>query len=151
LIFLGLILCCSLAGCSRRQVRSQKEEESEKDRYPVRTVADVSSFANANPIPVSGVGLVAGLEGTGSPAPAGPMRQIIEHELKREKVENVKEILASKNFSVVQVSAVLPAGARKGDVVDIEVTLPPGSRTMSLRGGYLRRCVLHNFDYTGNI
>src|SRR3954462_8839373 len=83
----------SQAGCSTPQIRSQKEEETEKERYPVRTVGDVSSFGNADPVVVSGVGLGEGLEGTGSAAPAGDLRQLIEHELQRQKVKDIKAIL----------------------------------------------------------
>jgi hypothetical protein len=140
-----------LAGCSRTQVRSQKEEETEKERYLVKTVGEVCTFGNAEPVPVSGVGLVENLEGTGSPAPAGDMRQIVENELKRAKIPNIKQVLASNDFSLVVVSTTIPPGAKKGDKLDLEITLPPGSRTTSLRGGYLRRCVLFNYDYTGRI
>src|SRR5205823_11637293 len=38
-----------------------------------------------------------------------------------------------------------------GDHVDVEVALPPGSKATSLRGGYLRRCNLHNHAYAGNL
>jgi hypothetical protein len=140
-----------LAGCSQTQVRSQKEEETEKERYLVKTVGEVCTFGNAEPVPVSGVGLVEGLEGTGSPAPAGDMRQIVENELKRAKIPNIKQILASNDFSLVVVSTMIPPGAKKGDKLDLEITLPPGSRTTSLRGGYLRRCMLFNYDYTGRL
>ncbi len=139
-----------LAGCSQPQIRSQKEEETEKDRYPVRIVGDVSTFGNAEPIVVSGIGLVEGLEGTGSPAPAGDLRQTVEHELQRQKVKDIKEILSSKDFSIVMVHAIVPAGSKRGDKLDLDVILPPGSRTTSLRGGFLRRCSLYNYDYSAS-
>jgi hypothetical protein len=145
---LWIALALSLAGCSTPQIRSQKEEETEKERYPVRTVGDVSTFSNAEPVVVTGVGLVEGLEGTGSPAPAGDLRQLIEHELQREKVKDIKAILNSKDYSIVIVNAIVPPGARKGDKLDLDVVLPPGSRTTSLRGGYLHHCFLYNFEYT---
>src|SRR5262245_42937373 len=85
-----VLLLAAVTGCSQPQFRCQKEEESDKDRYPVKTVGDVSTIGNAEPVQVSGVGLVEGLEGTGCPAPPGEMRQMIEAELRREKVENVR-------------------------------------------------------------
>src|SRR5688500_10435562 len=80
-----LALAAASAGCSKAQIRSQKEEETEKERYPVRTVGEVSTFGNGEPVIVSGVGIVEGLAGTGSPAPVGDMRQMIEHELRKQK------------------------------------------------------------------
>src|SRR5947209_1213910 len=67
-------VCCLLAGalasllagqlgCSGPQVRGQREEESDRERYPLKLVGDVSTFGNARPIPVSGVGLVEDLDG----------------------------------------------------------------------------------------
>lgn len=146
-----LLLLALTAGCTQPQFRSQKEEESDKDRYLVRTVGEVSTIGNAEPVVVSGVGLVEGLEGTGCPAPPGEMRQMIEAELRKAKVHNTREVLGSNDCAIVLVQAVLPAGVKKGEKVDVEVALPPGSKATSLRGGYLRRCTLHNYDYAGNI
>ena len=42
----------------------------------------------------------------------------------------------------------IPTGAKKGDKLDLEISLPPNSRTTSLRGGYLRKCSLFNYDST---
>lgn len=146
-----LAAAVGLAGCSRTQVRSQKEEETDKDRYLVKTVGEVSTFGNAEPVPVTGVALVEGLESTGSAAPAGEMRQMVENELKRQKIPNVKQILSSSDFSLVVVSAMIPTGAKKGDRLDLEISLPPNSRTTSLRGGHLRKCLLFNYDSTSHI
>ncbi len=143
-----LAILLGLTGCSGPQIRSQQEEETDKDRYQVKTVGDVSSFSNAEQILVSGVGLVEGLEGTGCAAPGGEARQTVEHELQRQKVKNIKELLSSKDYCIVLVHAVVPAGAKRGDKLDLDVVLPPGSRATSLRGGFLRSCSLFNFDYT---
>src|SRR5437762_1721937 len=47
--------------------------------------------------------------------------------------------------------AVIRAGAHKGDVYDVEVSLPPGSGVKSLRGGYLKEVVLRDFDTARNL
>ena len=145
-------LLAGMLGCSSRPnvVRPQSAEESDRDRYPVKTVGDVSTFSNAEPMPVSGVGLVEGLDGTGGPAPAGSYRQMLENDLRKQRVEKVKEVLNSKDFALVLVSGLIPAGARKDDAFDVEISLPAGSRATSLRGGYLRRCVLFNYDFARN-
>ena len=53
--------------------------------------------------------------------------------------------------SLVLVSAMIPAGSHKGDPIDVEVTLPEGSRTTSLRGGYLQECTLWTYDTAHNV
>ncbi|MFZ9661030.1 MAG: hypothetical protein ACO29O_04055, partial [Chitinophagaceae bacterium] len=40
---------------------------------------------------------------------------------------------------------------RKGDTLDIEVTLPPRSKATSLQGGYLKECILYNYDFAKNL
>jgi Flagellar P-ring protein/HEAT repeats len=147
---LGLL--ATLVGCIQGPtLRGQRAEESDRERYPVKLVGDVCTFDNAAPLPVSGVGLVEGLEGTGGPAPAGNGREALEHELRKERVPNVKEVLNSSDYSMVIVSALIPPGARKGDKLDIEVSLPPGSKTTSLQGGRLRRCLLHHYAAVGQL
>ena len=131
-------LLAGMLGCSSRPnvVRPQSAEESERDRYPVKTVGDVLTFGNVEPMPVSGVGLIEGLDGTGGPAPTGSYRQMLENDLRKQRVDKVKEVLNSKDCALVLVSGLIPPGARKDDVFDVEITLPPGSRATSLRGGY---------------
>jgi hypothetical protein len=146
-------LLATMLGCSSRpdQGRAQIAEENDRDRYPVRTVGDVSTFSNADPLPVSGVGLVEGLDGTGGPAPASGYRKMLESDLLKQRVPKIKELLNSTDCTMVMVSGLIPPGARRGDTFDIEVTLPSGSRATSLRGGVLRRCVLYNYDFARNL
>lgn len=144
------ILFVALAGCMEPQVRSQAAEEVDKDAE-LKTIGDVTIVDNADPIPVSGVSLVTGLNGTGAPAPLGGFRTMMEAELKRRGIDNYKEILNSKDNSMVLVSAMVPAGSRRGDPVDVEVSLPEGSKTTSLRGGYLQECTLLTYDTAHNV
>lgn len=145
-VWLLAALVSGLLGCAHSQTRLQAEDEGERDKQgEVKTIGDVSAVANADPIPVSGIGLVIGLDGTGGGAPPA-YRQQLEDQLRKRRVENVKEILASPDTSLVFVQAMIPAGAHKGDPLDIEVTLPRESKTTSLRGGQLVECVLYNYD-----
>ncbi|MCS6850954.1 MAG: flagellar basal body P-ring protein FlgI [Gemmataceae bacterium] len=140
-----------LTGCQHMlQTRAQCEDEGERPPE-VKTIGDVTTVANAEPIPVSGVGLVVGLEGTGGGAPPGGFRSILEDQLKKKGIDNVKELLNSPDCALVLVSALVPPGARKGDPIDIDVSLPPQSRTTSLRGGRLIECSLFNYDTTRNL
>ena len=142
-VCLFAVLVCGLIGCAHSRTRLQAEDENERDKEAeVKTIGDVSTVANADAIPVSGIGLVVGLAGTGGGAPPGAQRQRLEDQMRKRRVENIKEILASPNTSLVLVQGSIPAGARKGDLLDIEVTVPRESKTSSLRGGQLVECVL---------
>jgi hypothetical protein len=144
----------ALAGCMHAQPRAQSEDESDHTDTAapaVRTIGDVTTVANAEDIPVAGIGLVTRLEGTGGGVPPGPERTALEEYLKKRGVENIKELFASKTTSLVRVAARIPAGARKGDPIDISVSAPDNSRTSSLRGGVLEECLLYNFDSTNNL
>src|ERR1700722_1937994 len=145
---LSALLCC-LVGCSTAQTRGQAADESDKedpDIKNVQTIGEVTEVGNVSPRPVSGVSLICGLNGTGGGMPPGEFRKMLENQLRVDGVQNVKELLASPNYAVVLVSAVIPVGARIGDPLDIEVTLPAHSSTTSLRGGYLRKCPLSEYD-----
>jgi flagellar basal body P-ring protein FlgI len=141
----------ALVGCLNPQTRLQSEEETERERYAVKTIGDVTEVANSDPIPVAGVGLVVGLNGTGSTPPSNGYRTMLEADLLKRGVENVKKVLASPDVSLVLVQAMIPPGAHKDDLIDVEVTLPPGSRTTSLRGGRLIECMLYNYDSARNL
>jgi hypothetical protein len=71
--------------------------------------------------------------------------------LASEGAKDIKELLASPNVSLVLVAGEVAPGARKDDLIDVSVTLAPGSRTTSLRGGYLKECVLYNYDFVRNL
>lgn len=150
-ILAGLL---ALAGCMHAQPRAQSEDESdrtEQEAVGVRTIGDVTTVGNAEDIPVAGIGLVTGLEGTGGGVPPGPERNALEDYLRKRNVENIKELFSSKSTSLVRVAARIPAGARKGDMLDISVSVPDNCRTTSLRGGVLEECLLYNFDSTQNV
>jgi hypothetical protein len=144
----------ALAGCTHAQPRAQSEDESDRTdtaAAAVRTIGDITTVANAEDIPVAGIGLVTRLEGTGGGVPPGPERATLEDFLRKRGVENIKELFASKSTSLVRVAARIPAGARKGDPIDISVSAPDSSRTSSLRGGVLEECLLYNFDSSHNL
>ncbi|MFL5244037.1 MAG: flagellar basal body P-ring protein FlgI [Gemmataceae bacterium] len=139
----GLVGCTSM---TEKQTRLQAEDEIIQVKYDVKTVGDVTSFGETDAVPLGGVGLVCGLDNTGGDPPPGFYRDMLQEQMVKEGIKNWKEILASKTTSLVVVSAQLPAGAHKGDKIDVQVTLPPGSKTTSLRGGILRQCTLFNYD-----
>lgn len=149
---LGLLAATLLgpAGCFQKgqQVRQQAEDEKEQDRYGVRTVGEVTVVSNVTPTIVGGVGLVENLQGTGGGSPPDKYRAEIEQELRKQRVPDIKKLLASTDHAIVLVQGQIVPGTAKGDRIDLEITLPPGSRVTSLRGGRLCKCMLYNYDYT---
>lgn len=127
------------------QTRAQAEDETERDSGGIKTIGDISQMSNVEPVAVAGIGLIIKLEGTGGGVPPGAERTALEEALKKDGVENIKELFNSKTTSLVRVSAFVPAGTKKGDPVDVYVTVPESSRTTSLRGGVLMACRLYNY------
>jgi Flagellar P-ring protein len=161
LLIAGLTAASILAsaGCqtdsdkSKTQPRSQVGEDPIGDFDATTTVGQKTSIGNTDPIQVSGIGLVYGLPGTGSSATPGSWRTMLENNLKKQGFSNLKQLLddPQKSTSLVLLTALIPPGARKGDLVDIQVTLPEDSKTVSLKGGKLYPCDLYNSETTGNL
>ena len=149
LLRLGLALCllAPLLGCLKQNVRSQAEEESERDHYALKTIGDITQVGNTDAIAVGGVGVVVGLDGTGGEAAPDGNRKMLEDYLRKKGVTNIKELMTSAQSALVLVSGFIPPGAHKFDTFDIEVKLPPHTRATSLRGGYLKECILYNFEH----
>ncbi len=138
---------------SKVQGRSQVGEDSVVELDSNTTIGMKTSVGNTDAIQVSGIGLVYGLPGTGSSATPGGWRTLLERDLKKRGETNITQLLDDprKSTSLVLVSAIIPAGARKGDLVDLQITLPDDSKTTSLKGGRLYPCDLYNSETTGNI
>lgn len=138
------------------EVQSRSQIGDDPAEGEVATVGAKTTVGNTEPIIASGVGLVYQLSGTGSSPPNGGWRTKLEDDLKklkRDQPVSVKELLdsPSRTTSLVLVSALIPPGARKGEKVDVQVTLPEESKTTSLLGGVLFACDMYNSDTTGNI
>jgi hypothetical protein len=145
---LTALLLGSIGCATSQQTRAQKPDEPpDDDRYEMKVIADATdAVTNADVCPVAGVGLVTGLNGTGSVTRPSGWRSRLERELQRLHVNNIKEILDDKDNSLVLVTGMIPPGGHKGDTIDIDVTVPPGSETTSLRGGTLQECLLIDYD-----
>jgi hypothetical protein len=135
--------------------RSQIEEDP-VDPDTVVTIGSKTTVGNTESLTVSGVGLVYQLPGTGSSPPPGGWRTMLEDNLKKAKKDqalNIKELLDSptRTTSLVLVSALVPPGSRKDELIDVQITLPEESKTTSLQGGILSLCELITSDSTGNI
>ena len=105
-------------------------------------IGDHTTIAGLNLITLQGVGLVTGLDGTGSDPPPSHYREMMLDEMKRRSIKNPNQILASPNTALVVVRAYLPPLVRKGDKFDIEVRVPGESESTSLNGGWLMETYL---------
>ncbi|MBN9517726.1 hypothetical protein J0H58_04265 [bacterium] len=146
---------CTNSPAEKVQGRSQiggDDPAADPDAYA--TVGSKTLPDNMGPVRVSGVGLVYRLQpGSGSYAPPGGWRQMLEAGLKKQGWTNIRDILddPNKTTSLVLVSAEIPPGARKGEPVDLVLSTPDESKTVSLRGGLLMPCELVEYDTTGNL
>lgn len=154
IIAMGFMLagigCTSSTGLIQT-VRPQSGEDPNEKLASAR-VGDKTVPSNIEPIPVSAVGLVWKLNGTGSAA-SGEWRAMLERDLRKKKLPNIPTYLddPAKSTSLVLVSAVIPAGAKKGDHIDIDVSLPRGSGTTSLKNGVLLECDLATSEESANV
>ncbi len=151
----GFVGCKHASAPAANQTRSQIGEDP-SDADAVVTVGSKTDVSHTDSLVVSAVGLVWQLPGTGSSPPAGGWRTMLEEnfkKLKRDQALNIKELLdrPERTTSLVLVSALVPPGARRGDRVDVQVTLPDESKTTSLQGGVLYPCDLVTTETTGNI
>lgn len=153
----GMVGCKSTekADASKMPARSQIGEDP-SDPDTVVTIGAKTSVSNTESLVVNGVGLVYQLPGTGSSPQPGGWRTMLEDnfkKMKRDQTLSLKELLdnPARTTSLVLVTALVPPGARKGELIDVQITLPDDSKTTSLQGGVLFPCELLTSDTTGNV
>ncbi len=96
---------------------------------------------------LEGVALVINLDGTGEDPPASPLRAMLLEDMRRRKVEDPQTLLRSNDTTMVIVRGFLPPLIKKGESFDVEISLPDGSKTTSLVGGYMLPCDLKEHAY----
>src|SRR5262245_53300347 len=89
------ILLAGLAGCVELPThRGQSAEETERDKdLDIRTIGDISTVSNAGILPISGVGLVTHLSGTGGGSPPSMFRKMLEDHLLKQNTRDLKMLL----------------------------------------------------------
>ncbi len=146
-----LFLVCGCSWWDGNIMRSQSPDESppEKHEHETKLVGDFAVPFGLYPVRVEAVGLVTGLNGTGSDPAPSPQRGALLDEMQTRGVTEPNSILASGNTSLVLVQGILRAGIQKGDHFDVEMRVPSQSETTSLRGGYLLETRLAEMAYLG--
>jgi hypothetical protein len=133
-------LCCLLAGPIDAADKLGKNGVRKAFDYPM--IGDDTTVEGLMPQKVEGIGLVVGLRGTGSDPPPNHLRENMLDIMKKKQVANAEKLLASNETCIVILRAFLPPGVQKGDMVDVEVWIPPGDGATSLKGGYLLESTL---------
>lgn len=157
LALLCLLLAVASPGCSEFNLTkpfADKEEAREKERQKnvrealrgegehSRMIGDYIKIGDNGYIKVQGVGLVDRLDGTGEDPPASPLRTMLLEDLRKNEVKDPQTLLSSANTALVVVTAYVPPICKKGEKIDVEITLPEGSESVSLAGGWLMPCYL---------
>ena len=115
------------------------------------TIGNLAYIQSKGELRLEGVGLVVGLDNTGSnPGPSWYRDQLVD-EMRKAGVENPNKLLNSSNLSIVIVRLQVPHGTDTSDRLDAEVELPPGSGTKSLAGGYLLSTRLREMLIAGGL
>jgi flagellar basal body P-ring protein FlgI len=160
---LGISLAAVSGGCSSLLTRGQTPDGDEligedKEKREVELVGDFARPWGLHFTELESVGLVMNLDNTGADLPpTAPQRQLLVNEMLSHEVGEPEKLLQSPKSSIVLVRGILPPGIRKGDKFDVSITIPSGSETSSLRGGWLMRsrmrqvAVVENTLHTGHV
>ena len=140
----GLALGAMGVGCTATPEATPPRipREVEVPEYLTDTVGELARFAGRESIPVRGLGLVTGLDGTGTTVVPPGIRQQMLNAMMRHHVAGPETVLTSPDTAVVLVRGWVPPGVVKGEEFDLEVRAAPSTETTSLEGGYLLACDL---------
>jgi hypothetical protein len=143
----------ALAGCGETKTREVRKVEPVARDVPAilrGTIGAEASFRGIEPVLVSGLGIVVGLNGTGGGELPVSIAATMEREAARGGIGrgaigaegalgpvSPQEFLRSPNVAVVIVEARIAPGAPDGARFDVYVRALPGSSVTSLEGGKL--------------
>jgi len=134
--FLYLLLLLSATffwGCSQPQQPIEPNTLNPRD-----TIGFISHYFAGETIPVRGIGIVAGLAGTGSSECPPGMRQELEKYIwQRVGTVNPRAVINSLDTAVVEISGVIPALSMTADIFDVSLKPLSSTQTTSLDGGSL--------------
>ncbi len=138
-----LALLFSISGCSSlwpgksEENKDQRLNELLKVPEPPELVREAAIPRGLNAIHVEGVAAVNGLPGTGGPADPSVFRDQLLEEMKRHDIVDPNQFLELPETALVRVDAIIPAGARRGDPLDLRVLSPARSKVSNLHSGWL--------------
>ncbi len=164
-MLLGLTLLSVSPGCTKDEdgklvVKKNifKKEEKPRNKIVISpeiagTVAEVALLVSGGDAPITGTGIVVGLDTKGSSeVPASvksTLTKYLVNEIKlgraSEDMQNVTPdtFLDDHDTAVVRVDAIIPPGAPEGTLIDVAVSALPRTQTTSLEGGMLLPTKMH--------
>jgi hypothetical protein len=127
-------------GCGGPGGQTAKNKSAADNNGINDTIGMYAEIFASDAIPLSGYGLVGGLNGTGSAECPTQIRTYLQkyilQRLAGAKV-NVDDLISSPDTAVVIVEGMIPPAASKNQRFDVRVTALPGTQTTSLEGGWL--------------
>lgn len=140
-ITISLLLApgCNLLfpGRSEEAENDAKLRELMRSPEPPDLIRDGTVVQGLRPLRIEGVGAVNALPGTGGPPDPSVFRDQLLEEMKRHDVIAPNQWLENDETALVRVLALIPPGAKRGDLVDIRVIAPKESRVSDLHHGWL--------------
>lgn len=130
-------------GCASWMGRNKNEDDTEHLQKLLR-VPELPNLIREAAIPngmqeirVDGVAVVNQLPGTGGPALPSSFRDRLLDEMKVNEIPQPNEFLERDDNALVQIRGLIPPGARRGDVIDLQVLTAPKTEATDLHGGWL--------------
>ena len=135
----AFVVCCAVVFCGC--AGPKEEPKAEKiENYDI-TIGGLTNFYQTGETDVIGVGIVAGLAGTGSSQCPADLREtlvrFIQQQLKSDDTVEANQFIDSKNTAVVEVFGEISPLSRKGQSFDVMVAPVFSTQTTSLDGGHL--------------
>lgn len=139
-----LLAVCFVGSCGRIFRAGQGPKESEGLAELGTTIGMLADIIVPESIPVEGFGLVGGLNGTGSAECPPQVRDYLKQYILTQLPEriDIDKFISRDDTAVVRVYGVIPAAAVKNQRFDVQVTVLPGTQTISLENGWLYRTEL---------
>ena len=125
-----------LLGCAPTEVVPPPEPAN-----PNATIGSVTRYIATEAVPVQGIGIVAGLMGTGSSECPPNIRRQLEKYIWQQVPEggsvNPRSLIDSQDTAVVEIFGVIPAYATTAELFDVQLRPLSSTQTTSLDGGFL--------------
>lgn len=129
------------SGCKNFVERAQSPDsqilqldQTKKDG--AKYIGDVARVSGLSYAKVEGIGLLVGLDDTGSnPKPSGQRESLARELESKSKGGNVEKTLASPKTELVLMQGLLPPGIQEGDKFDIEIRTLRNTDATSLENG----------------
>lgn len=157
LLILCLVFSCCMSGC----MQEPQQQPQTVDRPPVvidpsSTIGSISQIFGTGSIRVRGIGLVAGLHGTGSSECPPRIRPELEKYIwkkipQTENPINPSALIESQNTAVVEIFGIIPSLSSPLEGFDVVVRPLSSTQTTSLDGGYLYTTELKELSRLSNI